>query len=132
MSLIIDTPNGQRTVTVARFGALDGVDLRARFIEFAASRDRDLRRKYTMEILRYAKVANGNQAPLPLTTGALIDNHLCTWQNVQLVFERVLSENGIDANAMASESDFWYDAGVEMFAAFYKSLSVMTETILGA
>lgn len=129
MSLFVDTPNGQKEVKISMFSALEGLDLKARFIEFAASRDRDVRRRYTLDVLKFAKVVAANQE-LPLTTNALIDNHLCSWQNVQLVFEAVLLQNGINPAYAATEPDFWIDSGAELAASFVKSIVIIAENLL--
>lgn len=116
--LEITNSSGQkRQIKIELFPALDGWEIQQRFIDFAASGDRDFRRAFTLEVLKYAKVVNGEQ-DIPLTTDALIDNHLQSWQNVQAVFEEVLMHNGIDPKTHADKPHYWADAGAEMAIAF--------------
>lgn len=104
-------------IDIELFDALSGWEMQRRFVEFAASRDGHYRRAYTLEVLRYAKVRNGDKH-IPLTTDALINNHLQTWQNVEAVFEGVLLANGIDPKTHANNPDYWVQAGAEMAIAF--------------
>jgi hypothetical protein len=107
-----------KQVKIIPFSALDGWDMQRKFIEFAASTDKDLRREYTFAVLAYAKVMTKDDREIPLTTGALIDNHLQTWQNVEGVFEAVLLANGIDPKTHADRPHYWQQAGAEMAIAF--------------
>lgn len=104
-------------VAVEFFSALDGWEIQLRFLEFAASTDKDFRRAFTMEVLSYAKVLSGETA-YPLSTDGLINNHLETWANVEAVFEGVLRYNGIEPKTHANKPHFWADAGAEMAIGF--------------
>jgi hypothetical protein len=116
--LEITNASGQRrTIRIDKFKAMDGWDIQQKFMEFAASLDKQFRREYTLEVLRYAYVLYNN-VEYPLTTEALIDNHLQSWQNVQIVFEAVLLENGIDPKTHADKPAFWSNAGAEMAISF--------------
>jgi hypothetical protein len=117
-------PNGEiRTIIVSHFKAMEGWEIQHRFIEFAASGDKDYRRAYTFEVLAFAKVVV-NERELPLSTDALIDNHLQTWQNIQMVFEEILLFNGIDPKTHADNPNYWAKAGEEMAISF---MAVMTQ-----
>ncbi len=119
----ITVPSGEKKyIKIALFAALDGWDIQAKFVEFAASTDRQLRREFTLEILSYAKVISG-EMEIPLTTDALIDNHLQTWQNIEALFEEVLSLNGIDPKTHADKTHYWANAGAEMALAFIAEAS---------
>ena len=122
MFTITDPAGKTKEVRIKKFPAMDGWELQRDFLHFAASKDKAFRRAYTLEVLKYATVVNGN-VELPLTTDALIDNHLCSWENVKLVFERVLTDNGIDPNTHALQTHFWADAGAEMAVAFIAETS---------
>jgi hypothetical protein len=113
----IETGNGKRDIEVRKFAAMDGWDIQAKFIEFATSSDRETRRAFTLEVLSYATVHH-NDSKLPLTTDALIDNHLGSWENVKKVFEEVLMANGIDPKTHADNPNYWQKAGAEMAVAF--------------
>lgn len=114
----VSLPNGDtKPIEVSLFAALDGWDIQARFLEFAASTDRKVRRDFTLEVLSYAKVIVGD-TKIPLKTDALIDNHLQTWQNIESVFEEVLVRNGIDPKVHADKTHYWANAGAEMAIAF--------------
>jgi len=110
-----------KIVHVEHFPALDGYDIQTRALDYIASTDKDFRRAFVLEVLSYAKV-DLNGVPIPLTTNALIDNHLETWQNVQKVFEGVLSENGIDLQEHANKPHFWANAGAEMATSFLANI----------
>lgn len=106
-----------RYIELKKFPALEGWDIQREFKDFAASKDANYRRAYVMRVLSYALVIiDGTE--LPFKTDALIDNHLGTWENVQLVFESILSHNGIDAKTHADEPAYWTNAGYEMANAF--------------
>jgi hypothetical protein len=119
-TLDITLPSGEKkTIKIEMFKALDGWDIQNKFIDFAASTDAAVRRQYTLEVLSYAQVMmQGQDRELPLSTDALIDNHLQTWQNVQAVFEEVLIVNGIDPKTHADKANYWTNAGAEMAVAF--------------
>lgn len=114
----ITLPSGeQRSIKIDLFKALDGWEIQNKFVDFAASTDKNFRREFTMEVLAYASVINGDRE-LPLSTDALIDNHLQSWQNVQSVFEEVLMQNGINPKTHAEKPNYWSDAGAEMAVSF--------------
>jgi hypothetical protein len=106
-----------RQVKLSKFPALDGWEIQNQFVAFATAEDKDFRRMYTLEVLKYAVVVTDN-GEIPLTTDALIDNHLQSWQNVQAVFEAVLMDNGINPKTHAEKPHYWADAGAEMAIAF--------------
>jgi hypothetical protein len=121
--LEITNASGQkRLVKITRFAALDGWDIQQRFVDFAISRDKEFRKQFTLEIMRYSTVINGN-VEIPLVTDALVDNHLQSWQNVQLVFEAVLLDNGIDPKTHAERPHYWSNAGAEMAVSFIAEAS---------
>ncbi len=123
MNIEITTPFGIKLIAIEKFSAMDGWDLQEQFIRFAASTDRDFRRAYTLEILSYAKVIQEDGGELPLSTDALIDNHLGSWENVRDVFEEILSQNGINPKTHADRPDYWSAAGAEMASAFLAATS---------
>lgn len=124
MNIEISTPQGEvKTIQINQFPALDGWDIQQRFVEFAASHDKDHRKAFTIEVLGYASVVMAADRFLPLTTSAIIDNHLCSWQNVQTVFEEVLRQNGIDPSTHADQPHYWAKAGAEMATAFIAEVS---------
>lgn len=125
----IQTATGTKTLRLTKFKALDGWALQNGFINFAASRDNAFRKEYTLKILAYAVVVNGEQE-IPLSTDALIDNHLQTWQNVMTVFEEILSENGIDPKTHADRPDYWSNVGREMATSFLASCSELIKPAL--
>ncbi len=113
----VTTPTGTKQVQLLTFAALDGWEIQKKFIDFAASTDAAFRREFTLEILAYAKIMSG-EVEIPLTTGALIDNHLQSWQNVKAVFEAVLEHNGIDPKTHADRPEYWANVGSEIAIAF--------------
>lgn len=127
MSKILELPiqDGTTKVQISTFPAMTGWDLQRQYITFAASdakNDRDFRRAFTLEILTFAKVLKDNRE-IPLTTDALIDNHLQTWENVERVFKAVLLQNGIDPDTHADRTNYWAKAGGEMAVAFIAECS---------
>jgi hypothetical protein len=127
---ITNAAGQHRFVRIAKFAALDGWDIQQRFIEFAISHDKAFRKKFAVEILRYATVVNGD-LEIPLITDALVDNHLQSWQNVQLVFEAVLMDNGIDPKTHAERPNYWADAGAIMAATFIEEVYKWTHPAVG-
>lgn len=114
----ITLPDGTpKLIAVLTFPALVGWDMQQRFMEFAATTDSQVRTKYTMDVLAFAKVISGDNE-LPLSTDALIDNHLGSWQNIKIVFEAVLTLNGINPLTHADKPQFWSEAGEKMAVAF--------------
>jgi hypothetical protein len=124
MNIEITTPKGEvKSIIINQFPALDGWDIQQRYVEFAASHDKELRKAYTLEVLGYAAVVMAADRSIPLTTSAMIDNHLCSWQNVQKVFEEVLWQNGIDPATHADNPTYWSKAGAEMATSFLAEVS---------
>lgn len=123
MNLEITTPSGPKSIAIGKFPAMDGWDIQERFITFAASHDKDFRREYTLEVLAYAHVDLPNGTKLPLSTDALINNHLGTWENVKEVFEEVLKQNGINPSTHADKPNYWSNAGAEMATSFIAAAS---------
>lgn len=117
MITTIETDEGNIAVRIEKFAALDGWDIQRRFIEFAESPDKDFRRAFTLEVLSYAVVIKGDQE-IPLSTDALIDNHLEKWENVQALFEKILLANGIDPKSHASRPEYWERVGNQIGVAF--------------
>ncbi len=129
IEIIVDNKN--KTINIYKFPAMDGWDLQQRFIEFVASKNSLERRQFTLDVLTYAKVKIGSNE-LPLSTDALIDNHLQTWENIKKVFEEILMYNGIDP-AHHSEIDlrkYWSRAGEEMATSFLAEISVLIGPML--
>ena len=123
----VTTESGPVQVRINAFAALTGWDIQRRYITFAASdakNDQDFRRDFTLEILSYAKVLKDDRE-IPLSTGALIDNHLQSWQNVETVFKEILLHNGIDPETHADRTNYWAKAGGEMAIAFIAECSKM-------
>lgn len=124
MNIEITTPQGeQKTIIIGEFPALEGWDIQAKFVEFAASHDKDFRRAYTLEVLSYSFVEIVKGQNVPLKTSALIDNHLGGWQNIKRVFEETLLHNGIDPATHADQPMFWDKAGAEMATSFIAELT---------
>lgn len=118
MDIQINTTTGSRVIGLRHFPAFEGYDIQHRFLEFAASTDKQLRREYLMEVLGYAEVSINGSDPIPLSTTALVNNHVETWQNIEKVFTEVLKFNGIDPEEHANKPRFWANAGQEMANAF--------------
>jgi hypothetical protein len=123
MNIELTTPIGLKVIDIAKFPAMDGWDLQEQFVRFAASTDREFRRAYTLEVLSYATVLMDDGGRLPLSTDALINNHLGSWENVKAVFEEVLMQNGINPKTHADRPTYWSDAGAQMATAFIASTS---------
>ena len=122
-SVDIKLPDGSlKEVKIQLFPAMEGWILQNRFIDFAMSKDGAEKRQYVFDVLAYAKIASGNN-DIPLATGALIDNHLQTWQNIETVFEAILMANGIDPKTHADKPDYWIEAGSMMALAFFSEAS---------
>lgn len=121
-----DGTKQDRKIGINKMGAMEGWEIQRRFIEFAMSKDKTFRVAYTMEVLAHAEVIRG-ETILPITSPALIENHLGNWHNIQKVFNSVLVENGIDPNTHAEKEHYWAHAGGEMAAAFIEQ----TITLLG-
>lgn len=114
----IKLPSGEeKSIKISMFAALDGWDLQNRFIEFASTTDGYIRRKYTLDVLAYAKIVSG-EMEIPLRTDALIDNHLQTWGNIKSLFDEILIQNGINPDTHAEKPHYWADAGAEMAVSF--------------
>jgi len=125
MSVVqLTLPNGTpKRIAIERFGAMVGWDLQERFVKFAASKDGKMRKEYTMEVLKYATVLTADGGTLPLSTDALINNHIGSWENVRDLFEEILKENGINPQEHARRANFWVDAGQDMSTSFVAAVS---------
>lgn len=121
-SVEIDVRGETRQVRIEKFPAFDGWMIQSSFLDFAASTDHHYKRQYILQVLSYAKVElNGRD--IPLTTDALIDNHLDTWENINKVFEAILMANGIDPKTHANKPGFWSDAGATMAISFMAEIT---------
>ncbi len=106
-----------RTVNIQKFPALDGWGLQREFIDFSASTDNQFRRGYVLKVLQYASIPVGDN-DMFLKTDAVIDNHLGTWENVELVFTEILKKNGVDPDTHAANPGYWEEAGSKMAISF--------------
>lgn len=113
----LETQTGKKQIRFLKFPALEGWDIQDRFAAFANSTDPAVRRAYVLRVLGFARVLVG-QHELPLSTGALIDNHLCTADNVGAVFAGVMVFNGVDVKAAANRSDYMTAVGNEIATSF--------------
>lgn len=116
----LETQTGRKLIKFLRFSALDGWDIHDRFTAFASSNDPLARRAYVLRVLSYARVLIGSHE-LPLSTGALIDNHLCTPENVHAVFKGTLEFNGISIERSAGRSNYATAVGNEIATSFVAS-----------
>jgi hypothetical protein len=134
MEIEITTPQGIKTIVIQKFPAMDGWDIESRFREFALSNDTKLRREYTLEVLKFAEVKLAENNSQKFTTSAMIDNHLCSWQNVRTVFETVLNHNGIDPQSYAETSTmkYWEKVGETIGASMLAALSQMMGPMIEA
>ena len=116
--LPIDLENGeQRLITLKRFPAMDGWDIQHRYLEFVSTNDKQIRRSYTLEVLSYACVILGD-TPLPISTSAVVESHLQSWEAVDKVFRAVLLHNGIDPDTHADRPGYWESVGGELAVSF--------------
>jgi hypothetical protein len=117
--LEIETPAGIKKIAIQRFSALDGWDIHTHFTRFADSKERKDRRQYVFRVLSYARVlTNKKGVEIPLSTGALVDNHLYTAENVGKVFEAILSYNGMTPEQSAQLSDYKNTCANHMTTSF--------------
>ncbi len=113
------TPDGaHKAISVARLSALDGWLLQEKFVRFALSDDPKFKRDFTFEVLSHTKVLQKDGGSLPLSTDALVQNHIGSWENLRDVFEVVLTHNGIDPKTHGQRSHYWTMAGEQMAASF--------------
>jgi hypothetical protein len=113
----ISTPHGTKEVLFTKFSALDGLEFRDRFTAFANSRDPKYRRAYVMAVLSSVFVIVGSQR-FAMSTSALIDNHLCTEENIQSVFIGALAFNGIHPSDCAGRVHTMTAIGNEIATSF--------------
>jgi hypothetical protein len=117
--LEIQIPGGVKKIDIHRFNALDGWDIHTHFTRFADSKNRKDRRQYIFRVLSYARVMTDRKGvEIPLVTGALVDNHLRTVENVGIVFEAILNYNGISPEQSAQISDYRNARSNEMATSF--------------
>lgn len=129
----ITHPSGaEKNIKIEKMGAMEGWEIQRRFIEFVLSKDPVFRTEYTMQVLSFAKVVVGSEQELPLSTGALIDNHLGNWENIKKVFDEVLISNGINPETHAEKEHYWAHAGGELAAAFVGSAIELIGPLMGA
>lgn len=127
----ITLPNGDtKNIRISLFKALDGWDIQNKFIDFAATTDRTIRREFTLEVLSYAHIVYGDQE-IPLITDALIDNHLQTWENIQVLFNEILMRNGIDPETHAEKANYWDAAGATIAVTFIAECTKLMGPAMG-
>jgi hypothetical protein len=115
----LQMPTGEvKAISVAKLSAIDGWTLQEKFVRFALSDDAKFRRAFTFEVFSHAKVLQADGGSLPLSTDALIQNHIGSWENVRDLFESILVHNGIDPKTHGQRSHYWTTAGEQMAASF--------------
>lgn len=120
----IKLPDGTvRRIIAGRFHALDSWRVRSEFVRFAYTEDPAFKKKFVLEVLSYATAVNG-ETEMPLTTAALIDNHVQTPANIAAVLEFVLELNGIDPKTTELKNDYYANAAEEMATSFYAEIKM--------
>jgi hypothetical protein len=119
MKIDITHPKGAaKIVEIHKFPAMEGWKIQEQFTRFAVSDDKKFKRDYVFWVLTYAKVIQKDGGQLPLSTDALINNHIGSWENIQKVFEAILIYNEIDPKTHAKRLHYWAKAGEEMAFSF--------------
>ncbi len=126
----LETQTGKKQIRFLKFPALEGWDIQDRFAAFANSTDATTRRAYVLRVLGFVRVLIG-QHELPLSTAALIENHLCTAENIGIVFAATLAFNNIDVNAAANRSDYVTAIGNEIATSFVSACMSALEQFIG-
>ena len=109
MELIL-RDGSKRTVEMSYFPALEGWNIQRDYVKFRHTDDNEFRTQFTMRVLSYCKVMNRDQS-FPMTTDAIIDNHLGSWENIKKVFDAILLMNGINPDAHAEQPLYWEKVG---------------------
>jgi hypothetical protein len=113
------TPQGAaKVINISKFPAVEGWKIQEQFLRFAVSENKAFRRDYVFLILSYAKVVQKDGGTLPLSTDALIDNHIGSVENIRELFEEILIYNGIDPQTHAKRLHYWATSGEEMASSF--------------
>lgn len=107
-----------KVIEISQFTAMDGWRLQEEFIRFALTDDKKIKRDYVFDVLRYAKVIQKDGGTLPLSTDALVNNHIGSADNMKMVFEEILALNQIDPQTHAKRLHYWAEAGGEMASSF--------------
>jgi hypothetical protein len=116
--LTIELENGEsRAIAIGKFPAMDGWDIQHRYLEFVSTSDKDLRRAYTLEVLSHAAIIV-NDTRIPINTVAVVENHLRSWEAINIVFRTILERNGINPDTHADRPGYWEQVGGDMAVAF--------------
>ena len=130
------TDGASKVILIERFKALDCWRIQSRFIDFATTGDQDFKKKFTLEVLGHAHVMIDATNKMRIATEAVVDNHLRSSENVEAVFEAVLSLNGIDPKTHAKKSNYWANAAEEMASSFvaeiFKAYGPQIQSYLGS
>jgi len=101
-------------VRIERFPAMDGFDLRRRTQEHAETKDRAIRRDFTIEVLSFAVVIASDGEETRLNSAEVINSVCADWTVLEAVFFAVLERNRIDPTSAEFHMKCWQFAGGEM------------------
>lgn len=120
--LVMMKDGSSRSIKLNMFGAMEGWHIKQMYQEVAMSpRDIEYREKFILTVLAKVDVII-NQKPMALTTMAMIDNHLQTWENVQEVLDEMLLFNGINPIHYEDHSKYWQQVGADMAISFVAAI----------
>ncbi|ABL96834.1 hypothetical protein BcepF1.103 [Burkholderia phage BcepF1] len=115
-------------VDISLFPALVGWEMQNEFKVFAASEDKAYRRAFLFEVLKYAKALKEGME-YELSTSALVENQLETWENIEAVFNGVLRANGIYPETHADNPSYWDKVGERVAISAMAYMGAISEAV---
>jgi len=111
-----------REVTIRKFKAFEGWMMRAEAIKYLKSDDADFIAQFTINTLSTATVDGKH-----LANAKAVDEMLSHWRNVKVVFEEVLTFNGIDTAMEEYAAEMWDVAGERFANSFITHATSLVE-----
>lgn len=121
-----------RTINLTYFGAMEGLKIRQLYREVISSpRDTKFLEDFVKNVMGHVTVTVG-QKEIPLSTTAMIDNHLQSWTNIETVLNAQLSHNSIVPYFHEEHSSYWNKVGADMAVSFMASVQQLINPALQA
>lgn len=122
---VIELEKPARQVTIRRYRALEGWDMRAAAIAYSMTdvtlpENRVASNAFTLEVLSAATV-DGK----PLDNAKAVDETLKGWQEIKFLFNEILAFNDIDAEVRNYATKEIHAAGVKMAVAMASQFETM-------
>ena len=132
-SITISTSFGDRIILLSKMDAMSGWECGKNLIFYAQSREDGaaFRKDFTLKVISEASIQDG-ESFTPLSSESLVNQHLESWLNVELVFNAVLKHNGFDPDLSEEKAKYWDFVGTSISASFLANAMRLMEPLMDA